>query len=326
MRTAAVDGRRILLTGGTGFFGRALLRHWADAEVPPRAVWVLTRAPARFARAHPALAAAPWLTLHPGDILAPASLPRGVAFDRLLHAAADSAPAVPLSPLDQYAQIVDGTRHLLDFAVAQGIPRVLFVSSGGAYGPQPPDLERIPETYRGMPDPLEARNSYGVAKRTAEHLCALYRERHGLETVVARCFAFVGRDLPLRAHFAIGNFIRDALEAPAITVAGDGTPVRSYMDQRDLAAWLMALLERGRSGEAYNVGSDEAVTVRELAHLVRDIVAPDKPVQVAAGPAGTGAGNRYVPAIEKARRELGVSPTISLRSAIQDTARFAGAA
>ena len=137
--------------------------------------------------------------------------------------------------------------------------------------------------------------------------------------MVARCFAFVGPDLPLDVHFAIGNFIRDALTADAITVAGDGTPLRTYLYQSDLAQWLFTLLERGRSGEAYNVGSDEVISIADLAHLVRYILAPEKPVHIIGQPAPGSARNRYVPDIHKANQELGLSVSLSLAEAIRRT-------
>jgi UDP-glucuronate decarboxylase len=166
----------------------------------------------------------------------------------------------------------------------------------------------------------------GQAKRAAEHLCALVGEQHGLETVVARCFAFVGPDLPLDAHFAIGNFIRDALTTDAITVSGDGTPLRTYLDQSDLAHWLFTLLEHGRSGLAYNVGSDEVISIAELAHLVRDVLAPEKPVHILGKPDARAARNRYVPDIRKAQQQLGLSVTVPLADAIRRTGAAAQAA
>lgn len=313
----------LLLTGGTGFVGKALLRHWQLAfgrgEAVPH-ITVLSRNPQGFLTQHPGFAAQPWLSFHAGDILRPASLPTKGPFTHLLHAAADSTLGPQLTPLQRYTQIVDGTRHMLDFAVAQGIPRFLLASSGGVYGAQPQSQPLITEDYLGMPDPLQPQNAYSVAKRCAEHLCALYAQHHGLQIVVARCFAFVGRDLPLDAHFAIGNFIRDALSRPQITVHGDGTPIRSYMDQRDLARWLDVLLRDGRPGQAYNVGSDAALSIAELAHQVRDLLAPGKPVHIAAA-VGTGSfRSRYVPSITKAQTELCLDLRHTLRDAVLETA------
>lgn len=315
--------RHILLTGGTGFFGRALLRHWLGQGAAGRSVpdvTILTRAPGAFLARYPEFRALPWLSFHAGDILHPASLPRGASFTHVVHAAADSTLGPQLTPIERFDQIVNGTRNLLDFAVACGAGRFLLTSSGGVYGPQPPGMEQIPEDYHGMPDPLLPANAYSVAKRATEHLCALYRDAHGIEPVIARCFAFVGRDLPLDVHFAIGNFIRDALWAEEIVVGGDGTPVRSYLDQSDLAAWLLTLLERGRAGQAYNVGSDQGITIGQLAHLVRDVVSPGKPVRVLGQVTSQVGRNRYVPDVSKARRELGLSVLVSLPEAIRSAA------
>jgi dTDP-glucose 4,6-dehydratase len=291
-----------------------------DASNRPELVCVLTRGPDRFLARHPEFREIPWLMLHHGDILHPETLPQNARFTHLLHAATDSTLGPQLGLLERYSQIVDGTRHMLDYAVANGISRFLLTSSGGVYGPQPQDMEQIPESYNGMPDPLDAQHAYSVAKRGAEHLCALYRDRHAIETVIARCFAFVGRDLPLDVHFAIGNFIQDAMSAPEITVGGDGTPVRSYMDQRDLAHWLITMLMQGQAGQAYNVGSDAAITISELAYLVRDLLAPNKAVRVLGQANSQNFRNRYVPSISKTRSELALELSYTLAESILETA------
>jgi UDP-glucuronate decarboxylase len=309
----------ILLTGGTGFFGKALLRHWLERQGRGNLTHnfvVLSRSPENFLAKYPEFAGQHWLRFHSGDILRPSTFPVHETFTHVLHAAADSTLGPQLTPLERYTQIVDGTRHLLDFAVAKNIPRFMLTSSGGVYGPQPQNMDRIPEAYNGMPDPLNPQNAYSVAKRCAEHLCMLYSNKHGTEIVIARCFAFVGRDLPLDVHFAIGNFIRDALWREEISVAGDGTAVRSYLDQRDLAEWLMALMEKGKAGRAYNVGSDQAVTIKELADQVRKLLAPSKSVRVLGGVGAGSQRSRYVPDVSRVRAELGLNVTIPLSAAI----------
>jgi len=335
----------LLLTGGTGFFGKSLLRYFLSDGPPsladptafplpvtargttgtpsPAPAWqrivVISRDPARFLSTHPEFHALPCLIFHQGDIQQRDTLPWGHSFTHVLHAATDSTIGPSLTPLQRYNQIVDGTRNILDLAVATGARRFLLTSSGGIYGPQPADLAAIPEDWPGSPPLAEPSTAYSQAKRAAEHLCALVGEQHGLETVVARCFAFVGPDLPLNVHFAIGNFIRDALTADSITVSGDGTPLRTYLHQSDLAHWLLTLLEHGRPGQAYNVGSNEVISIADLAHLVRDILAPDKPVHILGQPNPGAARNRYVPDIRKAQQELGLNLTIALAESIRRT-------
>jgi UDP-glucuronate decarboxylase len=308
----------ILLTGGTGFFGKALLRRhlFSKCSIPPQIV-ILSRNPERFLAENNEFSGHSSIKFLNGDIQQRGTLPWDQTFTHVLHAATDSTIGPSLTPVQRYDQIVDGTRNILDLAVATGARRLLLTSSGAIYGPQPADLHAIPEDWPGSPPLAEPTTAYGQAKRAAEHLCTLYAEQHGLETVVARCFAFVGPDLPLNVHFAIGNFIRDALTADAITVSGDGTPLRTYLDQSDLAHWLFTLLKRGRPGEAYNVGSDEVISIADLAHLVRDILAPGKPVAILGRADPSAARNRYVPDIRKAHQELGLNVTIPLAEAIR---------
>ncbi len=311
--------KHILLTGGTGFFGKALLRHWSELDRKGHVmtqVTLLSRDPNRFATQYPALVSHKWLRLVQGDVCDASSLPMGQTFTHVLHAATDSTSGPLLTPIQRLDQIVNGTRNILEFSVASKASRFLLTSSGGVYGPQPPHMEKIPEDYLGMPDPINPINAYSVAKRFAEHLCALYQNQYGIETVIARCFSFVGQDLPIDVHFAIGNFIYDALNSQEIAVKGDGTPIRSYMDQRDLARWLCVLLEEGVSGQAYNVGSDQPITISELAHLIRNLLAPNKPVRICSVDGIQNHRNRYVPTIEKINLHLGLKLSYPLIESI----------
>lgn len=313
---------KLLLTGGTGFFGKAILRRLLLLQGFDCEIYVLSRDPERFLALHPEFAGFHSLTFLRGDIQVRGSLPWANDFSHVLHAATDSTLGSSLTPLQRYDQIVDGTRNILDLAVATCARRFLLTSSGAIYGPQSDDISAIPEDWAGSPALAEPSTAYGQAKRAAEHLCALVGAQFGLQTVVARCFAFVGPDLPLNVHFAIGNFIRDALTANAITVSGDGTPLRTYLDQTDLAHWLLALLEHGRPGQAYNVGSDEVISIAGLAHLVRDNLALRKPVHILGHPDPGILRNRYVPDIRKAQQQLGLRVTVPLSEAIRRSAAW----
>lgn len=310
----------VFFTGGTGFFGRALLRYWSnESKHQPFQVTVLSRNPEAFLSQFPEFSKLSWVTWCQGDILDLSSFPAGQAFTHVLHAATDSTAGPRLNVLERYDQIVTGTRNVLDFAVAVGAKRVLLTSSGGVYGQQPPEMDLIPETFHQIPDPLNPHTAYSMAKRAAEHLCGLYQSLFGIEPVIARCFAFVGPDLPLDAHFAIGNFIRDAIAGLDIVVSGDGTAIRSYLDQRDLAHWLHVLMVSGSAGRAYNVGSSQPVSIRELASLVRDIVHPTGAVHVLGTPDPAHQKMRYVPDTHRAQSELGLRESIMLADAIRYT-------
>jgi dTDP-glucose 4,6-dehydratase len=241
-----------------------------------------------------------------------------------MHLAADTdARRYDEDPIAMLDTIIAGTRRALDFAVARRAKSFLLISSGAVYGRQPHDLDRIPETYGGGPDPTQPKWTYGEAKRTAELLGCLYAERHGLPVKIARCFAFTGPYMPLDQHFAIGNFIRDALDGRPIRVQGDGTPFRSYLYAADLAIWLWTILTQGQQGRPYNVGSENAVTIAEIAHAVAATLAPHASVQIARTPSAGVPPGRYVPSTERARNELNLREWIPLDEAIRRTAAMA---
>lgn len=318
-----VRGSRIFITGGTGFFGKWLLESllYANDKLNLNCqITVLTRSPENFTALVPHLAKHQVVSLIQGDVRN-FQFPSGT-FTHIIHAATESSAKLNAeNPLLMLDTIIEGTRHTLDFAKVCGARKLLFTSSGAVYGKQPPEMTHIPEDYNGAPDPLDPKSTYGEGKRLAEHLCALYADKN-LEIKIARCFAFVGPYLPLDAHFAIGNFIRDALNGGPILIKGDGTPQRSYLYGADLAIWLWTILIRGKSLHPYNVGSEKSQSIAETAERVAICAGNYIDIKILGKPAPNQPVERYVPATQWAKRELGLEQLIPLDEAILRTNQF----
>jgi dTDP-glucose 4,6-dehydratase len=317
----ALRGRRIFVTGGTGFVGSWLLEAFAHANRSQQLgaqLIALTRDAARFRERAPHLAGDPAISLHGGDATSFTFPPGEFAF--VIHAATETqvAPGVerPLGSLD--ADLA-ATRRVLEFARAAGTRRLLFTSSGAAYGPQPGALTHMPEIFTGAPLTTDVSAGYGHGKRASEFACFSYARLFGFTAVVARLFAFVGAYLPLDANFAVGNFIGDALAGRPIRIAGDGTPRRSYLYGADLAVWLWTLLLSGESGRIYNVGSPHDLSIRELAEAVAAATGASAGIEIGRTPVPGAPPARYVPDTARAESELGLRTAVGLHDGIRRT-------
>ena len=321
LRHAAADiaplrGRSLFITGGTGFFGKWLvgaLCH-ADAELGlGLRVIVLSRHTALFQQQYPEINAVHALALEQGDVTD--FSPTDYQPDYIIHAATDTTAFTNNAEEQARSRvIVEGTRHVLDFARQSGARRLLNISSGAVYGAQAAQPSGAKEDDFAAAQPLVP---YGVAKREAEQLCA----QSEVDFVTARCFAFLGPGLPLNAHFAAGNFLRDARSGGPILVRGDGTALRSYLHPADLVIWLLRILARGQRTRAYNIGSDEALTTGQLARAIAAAVRP-APEVVIQSIQPQGPQNIYLPDITRARTELNLRVAIPLSDAIARTLRF----
>lgn len=323
---------RVLLTGATGFWGVWLVESLLAADRR----WALnlelvatTRSLARLRTALPHLAAEPrmrWLELDPTS---PAALPalqaavaRSAKRTLLAHFAteADNARAVA-DPAGATAVIVDGAANALAWAEAAGAERVLLGSSGSVYGPPVPGAadptEAAVPAWTEQPGGVEAYAITGWAKWKAEQAGWAWGARCGAAVVAARGFAFAGPRLPVDGKFAWGNFLADALAGRDIVIQGDGTPERSYLYGADLAVWLLTLLALGRGGNAYNVGSDRAVSIAGLAEVMRREVAPQVRVQVRGVADPARPVSRYVPDLRRAKQELGLVERVDLAGAVR---------
>ena len=180
---------------------------------------------------------------------------------------------------------------------------------------------------------MDPNSAYGEGKRVGELLCAIAHREHGLEATIARCFAFVGPHLPLDAHFAIGNFIRDTLKGDPIQIK-DGSPYRSYLYAADLAIWLWTILFKGSACHPYNVGSEHDTTISQLAETVAFTLGGSVQVSSTSPPLNpssvsintttphlNSSPSRYVPDLKNAHA-LGLEVRTPLTDAIRKTAQW----
>jgi dTDP-glucose 4,6-dehydratase len=310
-------GKSIFITGGTGFIGKWLLASLLDADKTlglDCRITVLSRDAPAFERSWPAITGqVNWIA---GDVR---DFPIGSEhFDVIIHAATDVVSQV--SSEDVFSTCLDGTRRVLELASNCGASRLLLVSSGAIYGPLPSGMTHVPETHLGGPDPLLASSAYAEGKRVSEWLCA-QASVNVLQVKIARVFALVGPHLPLNKHFAIGNFIRDAMKGEPIKVKY-GTPYRSYLYAADLAVWLWTILFRGKACYPYNVGSDQEITISQLAETVVTTLGGAVASAASSTLRFNTSPSRYVSSVERARAELGLRSQISLEEGIRKTAAW----
>lgn len=324
-RWERLRGRRLLLTGGTGFIGKWLLGTFLHAsrqlDLSARVV-ALSRQPESFLREFPQLRDAAEIEWIAGDVRE-LNIELVGECDFAIHAATDViAASSPATILDTCTA---GTRRVLDVMTQGTAPRrVLLLSSGAVYGRTPPGVTTISEDWAGAPDTLTSASAYGEGKRVSELLCAMAAAtRPALDVAIARCFAFVGPYLPFDKHFAIGNFIGAAMRNEDIRIQGDGTPLRSYLYAADLAHWLWAMLFDAPNSRAYNVGGAEALSIGELAQRVNRILGGAGKIRIAQTPRPGLQPQAYVPSVDRIAAELDLIPAFSLDDAILRTARWA---
>jgi dTDP-glucose 4,6-dehydratase len=178
-------------------------------------------------------------------------------------------------------------------------------------------MNKIPENYYpGDPNDISVgKRDYAIAKRDAEEFIRQLGQ-DGLSVSIARCFAFVGHWLPLDQHFAIGNFLRDGLSGRPIQVNARHQVYRSYMYADDLVEWLMTIACHSNPDcPVYNVGSDHAVLMGELAEMI----AGEFGLNANIPPICEDIVDRYVPSIDKANHSLGLNLRYDLLASIRNT-------
>lgn len=234
--------------------------------------------------------------------------------DAVLHFASPASPIDYLQlPIHTMKVGSIGTLHTLGLAKEKGA-RFLLASTSETYGD--PLVHPQPETYWGNVNPVGPRGVYDEAKRFAEALTMAYRRTHGVNTAIVRIFNTFGPRMRPNDGRAIPTFVRQALHAEPITVAGDGSQTRSICFVDDLIDGILALLESDLVGPV-NIGNPHEISVLELAKWIRDLSGSKSEINFVPRPQDDPEIRQ--PDITQAREQLGWAPQVPIEEALKQT-------
>ncbi len=249
--------KRILITGGAGFIGSHLARHFAtQAEVT-----VLDD----LRSGHAGNLEGIRCRFLPGSILDAAALKQAIAgAEEIYHLAAMiSVPESVAKPAECAELNTDGTRRVLDAALTAGARKVVLASSAAIYGDNP----TVPKLESMLPEP---KSPYAETKLAGEKLLEQYRVTHGLGTTSLRFFNVFGpRQDPRSAYAAaVPIFIAKALCDDPISIHGDGGQTRDFIHVTDIVAALAYTGDSKDMSGTYNVGYGQSQSILALAQEI----------------------------------------------------------
>jgi UDP-glucose 4-epimerase len=321
---------RTLITGGAGFIGS----HLADLLLERgRHITVIddlsTGRRENLPRAHDRL------RFIESDLAAALpALGESERFDEIYHlAAAVGVRLIIDEPVRSIETNVDQTAAVLRFALthgpASGSPApILIASSSEVYGKaaKSPFCEDDDVVYGPT---TKTRWSYACSKAIDEYLALAHHRQNGLPAVVARFFNTVGPRQVGHYGMVLPNFVAAAIEGRDLEVHGDGRQSRCFCDVRDVARALPSLLaEPSCRGRVFNLGSDRAVTIAELADMVVRTLGSSSRTRLIPYEVAYAAGfedlRQRQPDLSRIRAAIGFAPVHGLEGTIQDLAASMG--
>ena len=329
MITASLDKslekQSVLITGATGFVGRNLLESLTKTESYKSGslkLTCVTRDANKFFSQWPTEKSR--LKVLEWDIRKPLT-ERQPPFDYVFHLAGENRT---IHDSRQAKVVLDtsilGTQNLLRATATEKInaPKIIIASSGAVYETSQNQKQGFREPSEISEKFIEGGDPYRSGKSRAEAICKQFLEESNTQIVVARMFTFVGPHIPLNLNFAIGNFFQDCLLNRAITINSNGKSIRSYQFAADMANWLVTILIRGKNANIYNVGSSEQVSISDLANRICNVLENKHGVKILGDQSLDPVSSFYVPNIEKAEKELGLTNSFSLDESLLAMRQF----
>ena len=295
-------GRTVLVTGGAGFIGS----HLVDALVPDNDVVVLDDlSSGTRENLHPGA------TLSEGDVRDDHTVETAMeGVDLVYHEAAMvSVNKSVQDPKRSHRVNATPTLSILE-AARDNDARVVLASSSAIYGPP----ESVPVAESDSKTPT---SPYGIDKLYLDHHARTYNELYDLPTVALRYFNVYGPRQRGGPYSGVISIFADQLrDDDPVTIHGDGSQTRDFVHVSDIVQANLLAAETDATGEAFNIGTGDSISIRELAELMRDVA--DSGSDLVHTDPREGDIDQSVAGIEKARSELGYEPTIDLEDGLQD--------
>ena len=319
--------RSVLVTGGFGFIGSHLVeRLLLTSTTRVHVVDNLTTSPIEVERFVRELPDTTRLTYDIGSVeafCAKASRPR---FDEIYHLASVVGPVGVLAHGGRIAgMMVNDTARVAALAAEAGA-RLVDVSTSEVYGGGR-DGYCSERDFKIIQPKVTIRLEYAVGKLAAEIALVNLTTVSGLSASIVRPFNVAGPRQSGKGGFVLPRFLTQAAAGEPLTVYGDGRMIRAFTHVADIAEGLMAVMERGRSGEAYNLGNPaNKTTILELAQRVVRLTGSRSEIRFVDpktlfGPLFEEANDKY-PDADRSIHELGWLPKHDLDQIIRDTAAF----
>ena len=209
-----------------------------------------------------------------------------------------------------------GTKRILDLARIHN-SNVIYVSSCEVYGN--PKISPQKESYTGNVDCLGERSSYEEAKRFGESLVKRYVIKYNVNAKIIRPFNTYGVGMSTKDLRVIPQFLKSVKESKELCVFGDGSQTRTHLYIKDSIQGFKIVMEKGVAGDAYNLGSDRQITIKELADIVIKQTKHTKKIKFI--PHFISDHNDRLPSIEKMIK-LGWEQKVSLEDGLEKMIKF----
>ncbi len=313
--------QKALITGGAGFIGS----HLAELLLSEGwEVWVLDDLSTGSIRNVEHLKERPDFHLVVDSVLSTSVVNELVyKCDVVYHlAAAVGVRLIVEEPVRTLVTNVQGTEVVLEHCNKFG-KRVLIASTSEVYGDHREELP-LAENSRRIYGPTTARRwAYADSKAMDEFLALAYHQERGLDCVIVRLFNTVGPRQSGQYGMVIPNFVASALAGRAIDIHGDGNQTRCFCHVMDTIQALRSLMnERTISGEIYNVGSQERISILDLAERVKTLCSSKSELEFIPYDEvyGLGIEDMYhrIPDIDKVDGAVGWKPTRTLDQILAD--------